>query len=491
MREIKFFCIFVISLFFIPNFIAKSDIYQDRFIHLQGNEIEEKMYNSFSPIKQNILSFIFSMLSYHVKKSMNLYDIDQSQEKRDGYVEVYGDKYFAQSFVPQTYGKMTGLELLISRKGIARKGYTFSLLFKHNQFNGKLIVSVYKKLEKLSLQDRLATAYLDPWDIQKSEGWVYVSFGEGFKVRLGGTYYIVVHQEGGDENNYYRWYYGTGNPYELGSSFSEEGYISGEDWQEDKDKDFCFRTYGEYSGEEPDGVVERWAVIIGVVENLYGEICYYADQDAYDMRNVLVNHGWQSSHIKVLISPTGSEISEAMDWMSSMDDPDDISLLSWTAHGTVHGIIPRDGGILSYSAIGNMLDELDAQGIVVIANNCNSGAAIPYLEKNGRVIITACKSSEASSPNDDLQNSVFIYFLADETGTWSKKWGWPTPLEGKDGAFARDDPDTNEKDYGGNNDGWVSAEEAFNYAYRWDTNTGVHPQISDMYSGDLNIARRG
>ncbi|MCD6468178.1 MAG: PKD domain-containing protein [Thermoplasmata archaeon] len=429
--------------------------------------------------------------------------VDQSQEQSDGYVKIYNGRYFAQSFVPQKYGKVTGVELLLSRKGIAsyssseggsvsallggfhvrksRSGFGWS-----NSFNGKLVVSIYKKLDRLSIQDQLASVSVNGWDIQKSSGWVYVSFGEGFKVKIGETYYIVVHQQGGDEKNYYRWYYGSGNPYEHGSSYSAEGYISG-DWNEDKDRDFCFREYGEYSGEEPDGNVERWAVIIGALQTVAG-ICYHADQDAYDMRNVLVNHGWQSSHIRVLISPTFDQVKQAMDWLSSMDDQDDNALLSWTSHGSTYGIALRDTRIY-YSSFGGWLDDLDSKGVVVVAENCHSGAAIPYLEKEGRVILTSSSSDEPSGGNMS-RNSPFIYLLADETGEWSSRWGWPKPFEGKDGAFARDDPDTN-KDYGGNNDGWISAEEAYAYAKYWHEYAGwCHPQMSDMYPGDLNIAKR-
>jgi len=73
---------------------------------------------------------------------------------------------------------------------------------------------------------------------------------------------------------------------------------------------------------------------------------------------------------------------------------------------------------------------------------------------------------------------------------WNKRYNWPTLIEGKDGAFARDDPDTN-SEYGGNNDGWVSAEEACTYAEHWLEYADLfHPQISDMYPGDLNIVKR-
>ena len=208
------------------------------------------------------------------------------------------------------------------------------------------------------------------------------------------------------------------------------------------------------------------------------------------MRNVLINHGWQSSHIRVVISPTVDQFSKAMDWLSSMDDPDDIALVCWAAHGDTTIIAVRDGDVY-YGSIGSMLDKLDSPGIVVIADSCHSGAAIPYLEGNGRVILTSCNAGEVSSMSDTMKNGVFIYFLADETGVWNKQFKWPTPIEGKDGAFARDDPDTNEKDYGGNNDGWISAEEAYAYAAKWTTKARdwMHPQISDMYPGDLNIAK--
>ncbi|RLF42522.1 MAG: hypothetical protein DRN17_07750, partial [Thermoplasmata archaeon] len=293
---------------------------------------------------------------------------------------------------------------------------------------------------------------------------------------------------------YYRWYYGNDNVYSNGSFYEVNGNVYNGNWSENGSRDFCFREYGEYSGEEPDGVVERWAVILGVLQTKDG-ICYYADQDAYDMRNVLVNHGWQSSHIRVLISPTFDQVKQAMDWMSSMDDQDDISLLCWRSHGGYTGISLRDED-LYYRTIASWLDSLDSEGVAVIAQNCNSGAAIPYLERNGRIILTACSDTEGSGGYQIMQNGVFIYYLADETGVFSNKYSFPKPFEGKDGAFARDDPDTNEKDYGGNNDGWVSAEEAFRYAYRWTVKTTeffgytLHPQISDMYPGDLNIVKR-
>lgn len=468
----------VIAILLFPSFNANGF-----HLNINGREMNDGGHAMPSP-RHGIFSFLFSFISANIKTSNNG-GIDQQQENADGYVEIYGTKYFAQSFIPQTYGKMTGLDLFMGRKGIASM---VILNCRPTTFNGKLVVSVYKNLGSLGIQDQLASVSLDPWELNRNEGWVHVDFGEGFKVKIGETYYIVVYQEGGDEHNYYRWYYGNDNVYSNGSFYEVNGNVYNGNWSENESRDFCFREYGEYSGEEPDGVVERWAVIIGVLDSIAG-IAYYADQDAYDMYRVLVDHGWQSSHIKVVISPTLDQVKQAMNWLGSMDDQDDIALLSWTSHGSTSGIALRDTRV-SYSSFAGWLDDLDSQGIVVLAENCHSGAAIPYLEKEGRVILTSSSSDELSGGNMSY-NDPFIYLLADETGEWSGRWGWPKPFDGKDGAFARDDPDTNEKDYGGNNDGWISAEEAYAYVKYWHEYAGwCHPQMSDMYPGDLNIVKR-
>jgi len=113
------------------------------------------------------------------------------------------------------------------------------------------------------------------------------------------------------------------------------------------------------------------------------------------------------------------------------------------------------------------------------------------MAQEGRVVLTSSAANQYSASLDEMKNGIFIYFLVDETGVWSSRYGYPTPRVGKDGAFARDDPDTNEN-YGGNNDGWISAEEAFSYAKKWKTRVWSEsvPQISDNYKGDLLIARR-
>jgi len=48
-------------------------------------------------------------------------EVDQSQEKADGYVKIYQQYWYAQSFKPSKCG-FDGIDLLIARKGIASYG---------------------------------------------------------------------------------------------------------------------------------------------------------------------------------------------------------------------------------------------------------------------------------------------------------------------------------------------------------------------------------
>jgi hypothetical protein len=130
--------------------------------------------------------------------------------------------------------------------------------------------------------------------------------------------------------------------------------------------------------------------------------------------------------------------------------------------------------------------------MLIVLESCEAAAAIPCLAFTNRVLLTSSKSNEYSISSDELQNSVFVYFLVDETGTCSKQFGWPIPLEGRDGAFARKSCDTN-------HDGWVSAEEAYTYAAPYTTKFAwehfehgrvwQHPQIYDGYPGELKITQ--
>ena len=457
--------------------------------HPQGmNErVTNKIFNKNIPFNfHNIFSFILSILFPNLEKILwrnsspsSLNDeIDQSQEKSDSYYKIYGNHWFAQSF-KNTKGKLTKVEILISKhtKGL---NLLSNIKFVDNSKIGNLTIAIRYELTGKDIVNKT----LSPDQIPKNRNgeWVIFDFSD-VDIWVDTRYYIVVYSDGGDEDNYYRWYYGNNNPYSTGyARYSTDG---GSSWNSLGNIDFCFKTYSSISGEEPDGKVERWALLVGVAEYINPEKkAKYTDYDAIDFKNVLVHHGWQSDHIIVLTNEqaTKNNILSYLNWLDTMEDQDDIVIYSHSSHG---GLIPGysyslytyDSSIWDYE-LDAKLDNFGSKNILVVLECCESGGFIPTLGKPGRVILTSSRASEYSYGSSELRNSIFDYFLVSEEDIIEE-------LKGIDGAFAREDCDYN-------HDGWVSAEEAFYLASMWTTwyiYYRQHPQIYDGYPGELKITK--
>jgi len=197
------------------------------------------------------------------------------------------------------------------------------------------------------------------------------------------------------------------------------------------------------------------------------------------MRDCLIAHGWSADHIRVLISPTKAQVEEAIEWLDGVDDSDDIALVMWSSHGgrsdAGYYMFTVRGGRVFGNEMDSWLDECGSKGMCIIADTCKAGCAIDDLAQEGRVILTSSDREHSSGAWDSFQNHVFIYYLVDD----------------HEGAFPKKSLDTN-------NDGWVSAEEAYPYA-REKTNAfswkygGFYqnPLIYDGYEGDLQISHIG
>ena len=469
--------------------------------------------------------------------------MDQRQDKIEDFVKIYGSHEYAQTFVP-TMLNLTELKIYIGRKGIAsyeqnnnnngrstivnmlmsRIERFFSRFFggrvsslagermkvKKNTGNanvnsfflGSLYIEIY---EGTPMNGRhLKEIEIEPSKISKSGAWLSIDIGM-ILPSWNKHYSIVLWQSGGNERNYYKWYYATGNPYPNGSFYYLE-----RGWKEDTDKDFAFITYGEPTGDEPDGIEERWAVIIGGPNR--GENGEVGEIDVRIMRDVLVQRGWNPSHIWTIYpeESTVKNIENAIKQMEKNEDMDDICLVSWGTHGGFDNKTRRYyiyvKGVITGEKLDSWLDGFACKGMLLIAQSCYSGGAIYNLAQPKRVIITSVREDQFSSvvfsgPRGHriYYGGWLFYFLADQTGFSGKKYGVPPkdPIVGyKDGAFARTDPDTSAK-YGGNNDGWISAEEAYRFVYKcyddafakWPPDEKPEPQFYDGYDGDLNIVR--
>jgi len=246
--------------------------------------------------------------------------------------------------------------------------------------------------------------------------------------------------------------------------------------------------------------VERWAVLVGAAGDIY------LHDDAIDLNETLVNHGWQADHIKVLTQPafhrdqwhiraTRENIINAIRWMAEKEDEDDIVLFFFGCHGGYKEIYTGDSKTITCEELNNELDKFSSKNIAIIFNSCYSGSMVSIgstvpvqeeqiagvydnnkgintegsegLDKPGRVILMSSGRFEISWSSELLQNSIFTYFL----------------IQGFEGKA--DDL---------NQDGWISAEEAFNYAKPRTTLFArlklicfQHPRIYDGYEGDFNI----
>jgi len=525
--NVKFLCVFIAILFMIPVSIVIANN-ADNIVYYRGFDSSSFYTLGFKRVsKEDNLAGISAdtlftrvagvkTMKNKVLKSNSLHrlnpsnsnvlldDLDQSQEQSNSYYKVYGDRWFAQSF-KNTRGKLTKVEILINKhtkKSSKTNKLSDGSLGKKLKTNILALGERKKVLEARPLPTNskignltIAIRYqlngedvvnktLSPDQIPKNGDGQRITFDfSDVDIWVDTTYYIVVYSDGGDEDNYYRWYYGDNNPYSNG--YAQYSTNAGNSWNSLTNIDFCFRTYSSISGEEPDGVVERWALLVGVAEYITPETkAKYADYDAVDFKNVLVHHGWQEDHIKVLTNEqaTKNNILSYLNWLDTMEDQDDIVIYSHSSHG---GLIPGysyalytyDSSIWDYT-LDAKLDKLGSKNVLVVLDCCESGGFIPTLGKPGRVILTSCRSYEYSGATDKLRNGVFTYFLVSEENIIDE-------IPGVDGAFAREECDTN-------HDGWISAEEAYKHAYKWTewyASWGMHPQIDDKYSGQLRITQ--
>ena len=200
------------------------------------------------------------------------------------------------------------------------------------------------------------------------------------------------------KKSYYEWYYANDNPYPNGSFYSYEGGR----WKEDENKDFAFITYGEPTGHEPDGSVDRWAVLIGGPGSGSSILDTAHTLDVTNMKNILVQRGWNPSHIWTIYpdDATVLNVKNAIEQMEKNEDVDDLCMISWSSHGATNW---QTGEYYVYlketitgSELDSWLDKFWCKGILLLASTCEAGGAVLSLAQPGRVIITAVNDEPSS-----------------------------------------------------------------------------------------------
>ena len=197
----------------------------------------------------------------------------------------------------------------------------------------------------------------------------------------------------------------------------------------------------------PKPGVEYWALVFSTTDYL-----------SLVSKDILTRHGWKENHIKYFVGEnvTHANIIGALDWLANNTDSNDIVLFHSITHGLNDRIQLADR-FLAFSELAEKLDKIRYNGLVIIIEACYSGGAIPFLQREKRIVLTSARSHEVGVGAGFSQKILVA-------------------LQG----FG---------DIEGNNNAWVSVEEVFNFVkIRYPGPQFVPwPQIQDNYPGELDI----
>ncbi len=236
-------------------------------------------------------------------------------------------------------------------------------------------------------------------------------------------------------------------------------------------------------GAFPPSPERRWAVIIGI-SNYAGTAndIQYADDDALDMLNALINvYGYKRENILLLISDyntnnaTKNDIIEAIEWLKNKEIAEDEVVFFYSGHGargvktdadpeTIdEGIVPYECTVESIiwdGDLASMFSKFDTKRIIFIFDCCYAGG-MTDLKASERIIVMACAENKLAYESSTLENGVFTYYFVNE---------------GMINGLADTTP----------NDGKITVEESFDYAKaNVPTVVPQTPTISDSFKNDL------
>ena len=229
-----------------------------------------------------------------------------------------------------------------------------------------------------------------------------------------------------------------------------------------------------------DPTEEKFAVLYSGGMNEQKAYYRYWNDIIY-MYFILEMHGYPQENIYVVYKDGVSEDGiTTVDYPATYDSMDDVfdilagrmgardTLFFYTTnHGGSGGISvwdPMDsGGPLSHTVISNFLDRITCNNMIIVMEQCVSGAFISHLSAPDRVILTACKDDEGSGACDtEGPWDEFVYHFMCALVSFS----------------FHDTQMTVDADY--NTDGLISMKEAFIYAAINDSKSET-PWYNDHY----------
>lgn len=179
--------------------------------------------------------------------------------------------------------------------------------------------------------------------------------------------------------------------------------------------------------------------------------------NGYDPDNIFIlfhNGTGDTSNIHVDYPGTSYGMNAVFTYLSAEMGRADSLFMYITDHGDEAGIntweaLDPDG--LNHTEVAGWLDSITCHHMIVIMQQCFSGAFIPFLSAPNRIIMTACSATEYAWASDGLGFSEFTLHLLTAFYGFIP-WGYTVNMWADI-----------------NNDGMISMAEAFGYAAAMDT----------------------
>ncbi len=215
---------------------------------------------------------------------------------------------------------------------------------------------------------------------------------------------------------------------------------------------------------------EGWALLIGMDDmnktNVYGYEAVAA------LRDYLLSIGYSEENILLLGNASLDEAREGLKWLISHAKENSIAIFYYAGHGTRNayesGLCLKDG-ILWERELKKALDDLLSNNAFIGIEACLSGNFADYMPCNslggpGRVVATSSGDWTLSYAVKEMGGIFSRYFIKEGL---QKGMGDSQPY--------------------GNEDGKVSVEEAFKYAFSMVERQHPMqlPRMNDQYPGDL------
>ncbi len=213
----------------------------------------------------------------------------------------------------------------------------------------------------------------------------------------------------------------------------------------------------------PPYINNGWAVIVGIADysppGPGGPDLSYSDDDAIDFYNKLIEWGWDSSRIHLLLNSdaTKTNIISQVEWLVSNVQPDDLVIFFFSGHGTYitdpqgeeadgrdEALVSHDLDLITDDELEILLSGIKVQSIIVILDSCYSGGFIEKslgediirvktlpgkelvklqdgfeedLRDAGRVVLTCGSASETCLESSLYENGVWTYWILQALGS--------------------------------------------------------------------------